>query len=330
MPRAFHGSRLVAAAFVAATGLSAALFPAAASAISEPELTVRSMGAERLVLTKAEAKSRLTFSLPEGSVGASERWYLARLSATLRLAPSADGAATLVAMTNDRVVNQVELRAVDGVTSVFYNGYATGRHRESTAGRVITVEYENYVQVTGVKDGENFFTLVLDGFAGTVVDEAVVDVDRTAVLASGIHPEQLRLKAPVTTVDVPVNGVVRLPIGLERRGQRPDKPATMSFEVPPDLTLVDSGPTSFASVGAGAESYVEIKGQRLGEYNVLVSTDGGYNDPSARIAVAVVPARDGRWRFLPAAGLLVPGVWLLWSAVRREPGGPGRRRGGQS
>lgn len=67
----------------------------------------------------------------------------------------------------------------------------------------MTFEYENYVQVDGVLGGDNSLTLVLDNFAGSVVDELVVDVDRTAIVASAAHPEQLRLKVPVGSVMLP-------------------------------------------------------------------------------------------------------------------------------
>lgn len=108
---------------------------------------------------------------------------------------------------------------------------------------------------------------------------------------------------------------MRLPVVIDRRGQRPDKPVRLTFRVPDELVVVGTGATDFPTVGVAAESFMEVESDRPGSYEVLVSAAGGYNDPGALIRVTVVNATKQDWRVLLALGPLLLGIWLLRTAV---------------
>lgn len=296
----------------------------AGPAVADGEVSLRALGLTALRLDARTPRVTVPFTLPSPT-GDSDAWYVVRLSANLILTGQA-GATALVASTNDRVVNQVELRGRGGETKLFYNGYVTGPHTELISGRVVRVSYENYVQLKGVKAGRNELLLLLDQFDGRLVERADIDVDRTAIVMTSIHPEQLRLKVPVEPVVIPQGSVRRIPVVLERRGQRPDKAAAISFSVPKGLLVENQAYGEAGPVSKGMNSFVDVSAPETGSFTVGVDVKGGYNDPSALVRVLVVPAKNDGARYAVGLGLLLPGVWLITRSVRARPSRGRRRR----
>lgn len=199
----------------------------------------------------------------------------------------------------------VSLTPQKGLVRVFYNGAFGGATARYESKDYFTVDCENYTQDHAIKSGVNRFTIKLDQ-PGVLVKEAIVE-PVTGITRTGKPLEQLSVKV-ASPIRAQERKPAALPYSVSRRGQRPDRPATVRARIMSGKgARIDRAEHRYPSIGIGRNGRFEMTATR-GRYIVQVVLDGGYNTAAQFITVDVRPPKQstaGRAAPLLASGTLV-------------------------
>jgi hypothetical protein len=277
--------------------------------------------AGRLVLDREHPSVTVPVTLPPDAAQGPTTWYTFALRFRVTFADGgADrGSARVSASVNGGAAALVTLRSqADGVR-VFHDGYLAGPRNTVTLDRTTEVVYENYVQTKGIRPGPGSFEIALDD-RGKLVRELRIE-PASGVYPTAAHPEQLAVSAP-RRIDARVGETIDLRYALTRRGQRADRPVTVSAETAGGPIRLDSQESRYESVGSGRDGSFRVTAAETGQYQIRLTAQGGYNQPTATVLVVVAPARSSGdvAQLLAAGGLSLVGLVVLMSARRRSSG----------
>jgi hypothetical protein len=298
---------------VAACGLAAALIGAgdatAATAAAQPGLrTIWQIPRHDLIRAGGVARGGTVtlgaFELPRGSAQGPVRWYTIRLRAALRLARSA-GDCVLSAATDGATAAQIELQTRPRSALVSSLGWIQGRRRLVTRTGLVKLDFRNYLQVHGVREGTNPFSLTLETLHGRCL-RSIRLLSGSGIATTGARPDELRFLVPTTLLTATKGRGLTIPYELSRRGGWPDRGATVTLSVPGGWRI--DGPSS--------QRFRRLHNGRRGSFRITPTTTGTslvglramrlYNEPNATIQVKVEP---------PKSWLLTRGLSLMLSAT---------------
>ena len=140
------------------------------------------------------------FQLPSSAGQGVDGWYILELTLRVDLDPMAglDARNYVSVDTNGRTAAQIKFErdVVAGQSAVRWSTTElfTGSSRGIAFGTSLTISYSNYLQVEGVRPGENVLTLKLEQPQGIVV--------RSVTLETGSNVSKGRLGPPRLTIDV--------------------------------------------------------------------------------------------------------------------------------
>jgi hypothetical protein len=281
----------------------------------------------RLVLDRSQPKATVRYTLPAGARQGPDQWYTFRLRFQVTFEAGGDdrGTARVVASTNSGAAALITFRAQPDGVRYFYDGYLTGPHTTVTTAGTAAVDYENYIQSKGVRAGAGSYEIALQD-QGRLIKEVRIDP------ASGVHatrasPEQLTLAVP-SEIKAEPGERVDIRYVVTRRGDRPDRPMTVSAEVAGGPIRLLDGEQAFDTVGDERRGELRAVATEPGRYQVRLTARGGYNTPTGMVLIVVSPAPGiSGTQVLAAAGLAFIGLALLWTGrtsrrrrrLRRRP-----------
>jgi hypothetical protein len=287
-------------------GMTSAAAEAAPSRVG-PFVSLCDMGVCRAEVDDGQREVVAVYDLPGGAAQGEEEWYTFRLAATVHYSGAGPGASSIAATTNGRVVSQVELRSDgDAHVSSFYSGLITGPVRGESTNRSELFDYENYLQFKGVVGGRNVLRIVLEPLEGHLVDRVEIDTNVSGIRRTSIHPYQLGLTAP-TELRVRPGERFSLPVRAERKGERPDRAATLTADAG-DVRL-DSAQFRFPHLSGGQTVAFRGTAPQEGRHEVRLKLAASLNDPAVVTVLVVEPAPSVRQPVaILAGGALVMAV----------------------
>ncbi|WP_212994282.1 hypothetical protein [Actinoplanes auranticolor] len=283
--------------------------------------TADAVPAGQLVLDRKRTSVTVPVTLPSGAAQGPTTWFTFALRFRVTFAEGgADrGSARVTASVNGGAAALVTLRSqADGVR-VFHDGYLGGPRNTVTRDQTTDVVYENYVQTKGIRAGTGSFEISLEDRGALVQDiriEPASGLYRTAA-----DPEQLAISAPAQ-IDARVGEPVDLAYALSRRGERADRPVTVAAETAGGPIRLNREHTEYGSVGTGRTGSFQVIAAETGQYQIRLTAQGGYNQPTAVVLVVVKSARSSGnvVQLVAAGGLGLVGVAVLMSSRRRRHG----------
>jgi hypothetical protein len=251
-----------------------------------------------------------SFQAPALDAKQGERFWILKLH--FRVATRTGGApekALLTTSTDDLVTSSVAIatrhlgRRVQ--TSVGTTGLLGGSQRSVYDSDTVEFVHENYVRDKGVRHGGNRFTIAAVPVHGQPIVSIELLPDSNLTL-SGVGPDEMRLAIPARSVTVRLGKQTTIPVELSLRGRRPDTSVRVSVGVlGSDVRLLSDRRTEYPSVGSGRVVRLRLRGDRIGEAQIVVRAVGAYNPASASITVRVIkPSSLRRNTLLVLAGLL--------------------------
>ena len=269
---------------------------------------------------KPDATDARTFevTLPAGADG-KEAWQLVRLDALARFVAKPRGKAVLSMSLNDRAAAQVVYTA-DGSGTVHVASLGALGGESTDARGTHTLRFTNYAVDASARPGPATVTFALESLRGRLFESLTVEgtsgLERTTT-----SPEQLAISTP-DRVTGQVGAPVEIPYHVIRRGDRPDLPLTVAVFPGPQVTVPDGdeGARTHHAVGRGVQGTLVVSSERVGEHQVRVLGQGGYNDVGRVVVVRITPASSGGSSpALPlGAAAAVIGLAGTWTLRRRH------------
>jgi hypothetical protein len=260
------------------------------------------------------------FELPRKSAQGPVRWYTIRLRAVLRLARGT-GDCILSAATDGATAAQIEIETHPRSAVVSSLGWIQGRRRLVTRAGRVHLDFRNYLQVHGVREGANPFTLTLDVLHGRCL-ESIRLLSGSGIATTGARPDELRFLVPTQALTATKGRELTIPYELSRRGGWPDRGATVTLSVPRGWRI--DGPRSqrFRRLDDGRRGSFRVTPATTGTSFVGLRAMGLYNEPNATIQVKAEPPRSrlfGRgFSLLLSATLIVAAAALTLASQRAK------------
>lgn len=278
------------------------------------------------VLDKTRDHTSVPFELASDARQGPDEFYTFRLQIQVEFeSVLAEGAtARIVASANSGAAALVTFRKqADGVR-VFYDGYVTGSHAEVVAQGTTSIDYENYVQTKGIRGGPGTFEVQLQD-RGRLIKTVHVD-QPTGLYRTTVPPEQLTMSTP-TEIHAEAGEPFDIPYHVTRRGDRPDKPVTVSAELAGGPIRLTNADDSYDAVRGGRKGDLQAVATEPGRYQVRLTARGGYNTPASVVLVVVEPpsANTGAMRAVAATGLALIGLIVLWRTRKGHHHGRGSK-----
>jgi hypothetical protein len=239
-------------------------------------------------------KRSFDFRLPEGARQGSDAWYLIRLRYRLTFArESGPGLAWVIGDTNGRTSAQVEYtvaRRSGGLrvrrTSV---DLVNGQLARTFASRTDSVTFTNYLQLEGVRGGENELRIRLEESGLTRVERLEL-LPGTAIVRTGRSPYPLALEARLLDERVRAGEAFRVGVTVSNRtGER-----LRDVVVRPQhaFELVSDPGLRFATLRRPAYGVYVFRAGAPGEYELGFVADSSRNHPSLGLRVVVLERRS--------------------------------------
>lgn len=273
--------------------------------------TVQDSNGEVLELTPSEPSAEINYQLPSEAKQGPEQWYVVRLHVRIEADSQARSESIVSASTNDHACAQLNLKSGGGELSNSGYGLVDGRQDDRSRADSLELWFANYLQLGGVRGGENILTLMMETFEGPP-PRSVTILNDSRIERTTLNPYEVELAGPDAPVIVSRGDTARLPYRLARKGTRADASATVRVDTAGSPIEVLGEPTrSFNNIGDGRQGDFEIRPSKPGTYNLMLVAKTGYNTPAYPVQIIVPPDSE---RYLAVA---VPalGVTLVIGAV---------------
>ena len=231
----------------------------------------------------------------------------------------------MMADTNGRTSAQVEytVRRVGAALRVRETSVdiVNGQLEKVFRGRTSEVRFRNYLQIAGVRGGENELRLRLEQSGRTRVERVEVFSD-SGVFRTSSSPYPLRIVPRVSAGDIHPDKTFRVVAGLSNRTGEPLR--DVSVEPVFDrrvFELLSPRVRRYAAITKPVEATFAFRPLRIGRHRIDILASSSRNQPSAALAVTVTPEPTSKALELAVwAVALLPlaliGVWLVRSRVR--------------
>lgn len=190
-------------------------------------------------------------------------------------------------------------------------------------GRTSEVRFRNYLQISGVRGGENQLRLRLERSGRTRVERVEVFGD-SGVFRTRRSPYPLRLMPRLAAAEIHPDQTFRVIAGLSNRTGEPLRNVEVrpvfdrrAFELlPPEVQR-------YAAITKPVEAVFAFRALRVGRHRIDIIASSGRNQPSATLAVTVSPQPTSSALRIAAWGVaLLPialiGAWLARSRLRER------------
>jgi hypothetical protein len=235
----------------------------------------------------------LHYRLPTGARQGPRLWYVLSYHFSVRIDPtSGPGLAHLVVNTNDFTCANIEFAVTTrgGHREVAWNTVdAVQGFREFHApiGKPISSVFTNYLQVSGVRAGQNVITFRVDQPDAVHIQRLRVMPD-TAILVTQYTPWRLAVTA---TAPASINVGRRVPLVVTVRNQGPAPlrgvvVGPLAVDVP-GLRPVGARFVRFPVLKKVAHAVLWLQARRRGVYTVRVPASSNSNHPVATVRVTV-------------------------------------------
>jgi hypothetical protein len=268
------------------------------------------------------------YSLRRDAAQGGESWYTMRLHYRIRFARGAGpGTAYVIGQTNglESVLIEYEIkrsgaaRRIEWRTDDWVNG---DRHGKIRSGRMRTA---NFLQIHGVRPGDNFLTVKVEEYGRARVEEMRVFPD------SGIHvgsrsPARLKLTVAAQDRPVHVGDKIELRLALDNTGGYPARQVEVgAFTDGRVATATDGSVLRFKRVDRRVTGTLALRATKPGVGKVGVRAAGVTNESREAVATISVYRSVGasRWENVARKLLLlivfVPALVVLlapWRLIR--------------
>lgn len=316
---------------VAMVGTTAALVTSDRVTAGEPVTidgvgvwTLAALGCENtpVAVDQAVEQASLHFRLPSNARQGPDTWYLIRLHFTLEIDSASDNGFLYVSgLTNEKsaaliklAVNKTQDELSTTVSSV---SLVDGQNKRVEHSRFLDITYKNYLQIEGVRPGENVLTFQLERYGGARARSLEIWND-SGIEVSTLAPAKLELDVKVPRRRVTVGGIFTVPFTLINTGGQLAKDIVVSAATPGDgLEVVGETTRGFASLEHQREQGAfPIKALRAGRYQLGVQVRSSANRPVALVEVEVVDTDTGSTgRRISGIGIRIVGTALALFAL---------------
>jgi hypothetical protein len=196
-----------------------------------------------------------------------------------------------------------------------------GQLEKVLRGRTSEVRFRNYLQIAGVRGGENELRFRLERSGRTRVQRVEVFGD-SGVFRTGFSPYPLRIAPRLAGGEIHPDQTFQVVAGLSNRTGEPLR----DVEVRPafdrrSFELLSPRVRRFAAVVEPVEASFAFRPLRVGRHRIDLLASSSRNQPSAALAVTVTPQPASRALTIAVwAVALLPlaliGAWLARSRVR--------------
>ncbi len=264
------------------------------------------------------------FDLPHGASQGPNSWYLMRLHFTIEFRKdSGPGYASVSALSNGFAAAQAEFHVrgegseplVKWNTLGLVDGYESGSSRSR-----VEVDFQNYLQFSGVQGGTNRLTLRLERLGSVDIRRVLVFPD-TGVSRTPLSPGKIALDVSVLDSQITLGETFEVHAELEDTGGM--AVPSIRVSVLPGDGLQVRGPQTLSiprlSPGEPLETTFALHPTRPGKHQFEIAVDSLSSDPSATFEVTV-PSPPGGKKLLQAilywlgVALVIAAVWV----ARRE------------
>jgi hypothetical protein len=275
-----------------------------------------------LVLTgsaRPQARS-FPFRLPQGAGQGADRWYKVRLRFRIRFArDSGRGLAWVMADTNERTSAQIEFTTlrVRGRLRVRRTSVdiVRGQVERVSSSPTSRVTFENYLQVAGVRGGENVLSLRLEQAGDARVARLEIFGD-TAIVATDRTPYPLGLSGRLLDPTPRVGDRLRIAVTLTNRTGESLRDVILQPEFDGSaLRPLSPGIRRHRTLRRRVREVFDFEALRAGTHTVVFRADSSRNHPNGTLRVTVRGAsRGGASPAVWVAALLpaiLVGAWLV-------------------
>ena len=281
-----------------------------------------------VVLADARPTATYGYQLPADTRQGPDGWYTVRLHYRVTFAAdSGRGFAWVMADTNGRTSAQIEytVRRVGAALRVRETSVdiVNGQLEKVLRGRTSEVRFRNYLQISGVRGGENELRLRLEQSGRTHVERVDVFGD-SGVFRTLQSPYPLRIVPRVSARDIHPDKTFRVVAGLSNRTGE----LLRNVEVRPvfdrrAFELLSPEVRRYAAITKPVDAAFAFRPLRIGRHRIDILASSSRNQPSAALAVTVTPQPTSNALRVAVWGIaLLPialiGAWLGRSRLRER------------
>lgn len=229
---------------------------------------------------------RVRYALEASARQGGKLWYTIVLNASVRFPAGQSGKAILSAATDGATAAQIVLESDGRRVRTSMLGYVSGRRLEQSDGMLATVGFENYLQLQGVRPGDNLLEIAIESIRGAA-PELVTILPGTGLRLTTIDPYELRISSS-RQLTACLGKRVSIPFTISRHGKRPDGPAVVVVKapvLPTDHSFQQR--INVPYVGLGFVGHAIVSFNSVGSYPIILAVRGSYNEPEALVIVRV-------------------------------------------
>lgn len=241
-------------------------------------------------------QSTVTFRLPRGAQQAVHGWYI--LDATVRLELSGKAktswGAEVDILTDGSAASEVSLEPgiFGGQRGGWWSSFDLfeGASAGIVVGRTIVLHYRNYLQVHGVRPGENKLSLAVWQFGGKVITSAEL-LPGSRLAYGTLAPPLLRLAVSPFPTHMRVGETISLRYAVSSEGF-PARDVGTVIAAPPSLMVMGAAPGNFLGWVGERDASVHFQALAPGTHRVTIvvrAATGAYGVISKVVSIHVVP-----------------------------------------
>jgi hypothetical protein len=269
---------------------------------------------------RGPAAVTVRYRLPRGASQGPRTWYLIRLHFEITFAAdSGPGIAYVSGLTNGRAAAQIKYRVTKRPNAAPEIRWSSvdlirGRIERTAASRTVEVRFRNYLQLGGVRPGNNTLTVELERLRNVEVKRLRIFAD-SGIEVTRLAPAKLVLKPVLPVREVNAGEEFRVGFTLDNDGGRPARDVIVGVDFPRRvLTLLGPVDQRVARVRRRLTGSFRFRALRPGRYRLALAVRSSANRPLAVIDVPVSSSessRAGRRLVSIIAGALIVGFGLL-------------------
>ena len=277
------------------------------------------------------------YRLPGNAAQGKKTWYLLRLHFRIQFDPQTHpGYAVLSGLTDGRAAVQIQFfvarrhgRLRIGWTSL---DLLNGLRNHVASSPAIDVADENYLQLAGVRPGDNTLTVRVEQYGGIHIRSVRIFRD-TGVLSTRLGPAKLKLSVLSDQQRFRAGEMARIGFRLSNVGGQPARSVVVRPNFNPRaLALVSRPIVRFRMIRHSAAGAFRFHVRRAGYSQVALEVSSNSSNPGALLALRAEPGGGTNWltRLARKAFLgivFVPALLVLLLPVPKRRASQARFRG---